>query len=94
MPQANGEYVKLYLYLLRMVSAGKMISLGEIAETLEHTEKDIHRALSYWQREGLLQLTFDENDTLSGIRFLDPEASAGKEEVLRIYTNSLLKKKH
>lgn len=75
MPQANGEYVKLYLYLLRVVSAGKMISLGEIAETLEHTEKDIHRALSYWQREGLLQLTFDENDTLSGIRFLDPEAS-------------------
>ena len=71
LPRANGEYVKLYLYLLRMVSSGKQISLGEIAETLEHTEKDIHRALSYWKKEGLLDLTFDQEGALSGIRFLD-----------------------
>lgn len=71
LPQANGEYVKLYLYLLRMVSAGRNISLGEIADTLEHTEKDIHRALSYWKKEGLLQLSFLADGSLSGICFLD-----------------------
>lgn len=71
LPRANGEYVKLYLYLLRMVSAGRDISLGEIADTLEHTEKDIHRALSYWKKEGLLQLSFLEDGSLSGICFLE-----------------------
>lgn len=71
LPRANGEYVKLYLYLLRMVSAGKNISLGEIADTLEHTEKDIHRALTYWKKEGVLKLAFHEDGSLSGICFED-----------------------
>lgn len=71
LPRANGEYVKLYLYLLRMVSAGKNISLGEIADTLEYTEKDIHRALAYWKKERVLQLSFHEDGSLSGICFED-----------------------
>lgn len=71
LPRANGEYVKLYLYLLRMVSAGRDVSLGEIADTLEHTEKDIHRALSYWKKEGLLRLSYREDGSLSGICFAD-----------------------
>lgn len=80
LPRANGEYVKLYLYLLRMVSAGKNISLGEIADALEHTEKDIHRALSYWKKEGLLQLDFHEDGSLSGIRFTDFRLKAPVQE--------------
>ena len=71
MPKANGEYVKLYLYLLRMISAHEAISIGQIAEVLEHTEKDIHRALSYWEKEGLLGLTYAPDKTLTGIDFLE-----------------------
>ena len=82
LPRANGEYVKLYLYLLRMVSAGKNISLGEIADTLEHTEKDIHRALSYWKKEGILQLTFHADGSLAGIDFEDCRIKASTQEAM------------
>ena len=45
MPSANGEYVKLYLYLLRCASSGKELSVSSIADFLDHTEKDVQRAL-------------------------------------------------
>ena len=55
MARANGEYVKVYLLILRhMNSATGMLSVSEMADRLECTEKDIHRALKYWQKEGLL----------------------------------------
>nr|WP_243126719.1 DnaD domain protein [Hominisplanchenecus murintestinalis] len=69
LPRANGEYVKLYLYLLRTVSFEKEVSLEAVAEDLEYTEKDIRRALSYWEKEGLLYLDFDADGSLSGICF-------------------------
>ena len=52
MPAANGEYVKVYLYLLR--HAGEEVSTPEIADALELTEGDVRRALLRWQREGLI----------------------------------------
>lgn len=68
MPQANGEFVKVYLYLLKsMTSTSADFSISAIADTLNHTENDILRALSYWEREGLLQLTYDANNQLTGI---------------------------
>ena len=39
MPEASGEFVKIYLYLLRCASGGKEISMGRIADIFEHTEK-------------------------------------------------------
>ncbi|MCI9361191.1 MAG: DnaD domain protein [Hungatella sp.] len=52
MPLANGEYVKVYLYLLR--HQGKEVEVPEIADALNHTESDIKRAVAYWIRQGLL----------------------------------------
>ena len=52
MPAANGEYVKVYLYLLR--HAGEEVSTPAIADALELTEGDVRRALLRWQREGLI----------------------------------------
>lgn len=54
MPSANGEYVKVYLYLLR--HAGEEITPSEIADALELTEGDVRRALARWEREGLVSL--------------------------------------
>lgn len=55
MTKANGEYVKVYLLILRhMNRATGMLSVSEMADLLECTEKDIHRALKYWQGQGLL----------------------------------------
>ena len=50
--EANGEYVKVYLYLLR--HRGEPVSLERIAEGLNHTEADIRRAIAYWEKLGVL----------------------------------------
>lgn len=52
MPLANGEYVKVYLYLLR--HQGREVEVPEIADALNHTESDIKRAVAYWIRQGVL----------------------------------------
>ena len=72
MREANGEYVKIYLYLLRCLGQdGCDISISAIADHLDHTEKDIRRALSYWESKGLLKLEYDDTNTLRGICLLD-----------------------
>lgn len=55
MAKANGEYVKIYLYLLRHLQVqDTALSLSGIADQLENTEKDILRAIHYWEKCGLL----------------------------------------
>ena len=71
MASANGEYVKLYLYLLRCAQAGEEISFAAISDLLDHTEKDIKRALAYWEKLGLLRLTKSETGWITDITFLD-----------------------
>lgn len=55
MTEANGEYIKVYLYLLRHNQGP--VSEGAIADALNHTEADVRRALSYWQKAGVLAST-------------------------------------
>lgn len=55
MASANGEYVKVYLYLLR--HQGEDWNIGMIADALNHTESDVKRALGYWVRQGVLAET-------------------------------------
>lgn len=70
MPQANGEFVKIYLYLLRITHKPDVHpTLSSLADVFSCTEKDILRALRYWEKAGLLALSFDGRN-LSGIRFL------------------------
>lgn len=57
MPKANGEFVKVYLYLLRATGSGAGIAtISEIADHFSNTEADIIRALNYWASEGILQV--------------------------------------
>lgn len=60
MPLANGEFVKVYLCLLRMYAnpTGRSSTLTEIADLLNHTESDIIRAIKYWERAGLLSVGY------------------------------------
>lgn len=72
MSDANGEFVKIYLYLLRLMNApDASFSISSIADKFEHTEKDIKRALSYWERMELLRLEYDNDKNLTGIHMLD-----------------------
>lgn len=71
MKDANDAQLKIYLYLLRMMSAHLSTSVSDIADKFNHTEKDVMRALKYWEKNRLLSLEYDESKTLSGIRLLD-----------------------
>ena len=51
MPEANGEFVKVYIYLLRALSSAPVsFSLEQMADRLLCTERDILRALKYWAK--------------------------------------------
>ena len=76
MPEANGEFVKVYLYLLRILSdASASFTLADGADALNCTERDILRALKYWDKAGVLELSFDSSRKLSGIRLLSLQGS-------------------
>ena len=67
-PSANGEFVKVYLYLLRMLSDRHSdLSVSSLADTFNQTENDVMRALRYWDKLGILALSYDANQSLSGI---------------------------
>lgn len=54
MLDANGSYVKVYLYLSEYIQAGKTdISVSELADKMDSTERDIIRALQHWEKKGL-----------------------------------------
>ncbi len=72
MKDANGEYVKIYLYLLRCLNREDYeFSISQLADCLDHTEKDIMRAFTYWEKVGLLNLEYSEANELSGICLKD-----------------------
>ena len=62
MADANGEYVKVYLYLLRHHQ--EKPDVGQIADALNHTEADVRRALSYWEKLGALTLSSSERSAM------------------------------
>ncbi len=68
MPKANGEFVKVYLYLLRATGSGAGIAtISEIADHFSNTEADIIRALNYWASEGILQLQTGADGQIVGV---------------------------
>ena len=80
MSDANGEFVKIYLFLLRQLSsANANFSLSEIADKFEHTEKDVKRALCYWERMQLLHLDYDGDENLIGIQLMEAPSKVSKD---------------
>lgn len=72
MPAANGEFVKVYLYLLKMGKDHQQDStLSSMADFFSCTENDIIRALKYWEKQGLLSLSYTAGENgPTGIAFL------------------------
>ena len=54
MVRADGEYVKIYLMILRLTGQNVPVTADKLADSLELTVKDILRAVRYWEKEGLL----------------------------------------
>ncbi|WP_051656797.1 DnaD domain protein [Butyrivibrio sp. AE3004] len=69
--EANDAEIKVYLYLLRMMCSGTATSVSDLADKFNYTEKDVQRALTYWENLGLIGLEFDTLGQLIGIHMQD-----------------------
>lgn len=70
MKDANDAQIKVYLYLVRMLQAQSAIDISDIADKFNHTEKDVIRALHYWEKCQVLALDYAPDKSLCGIRLL------------------------
>ena len=75
MQDANDAQIKIYLFLLRMMSANLPTSVEALADKFNHTESDVIRALKYWEKKGLISLEYDTSQNLTGIHMEDIVAS-------------------
>lgn len=75
MKDANDAQLKIYLFLLRMMHANLSFSVSDIADKFNHTEKDILRALRYWEKQKLLTLDYDGDKNLVGIHLCELNSS-------------------
>lgn len=80
MTEANGEFVKVYLYLVRLLNSGRAITVTEIADHFNLTENDICRAIRYWIKQGVLQLEYTSDKILTGITMLPLSPKAPNRE--------------
>lgn len=67
MEDATEAQLQVYLYVLRMIHANLPFSVEDIANKFKHSEKEVLRALKYWELRKLLSLDFDESKNLVGI---------------------------
>lgn len=77
MPSANGTYVKVYITLIRMLTGGSILaSLEAIADVLEIMEADVVRALTYWEKQGLLAIRRDSSTgAIADVYMTSPKSS-------------------
>ena len=63
MPQAPEGALKVYLYLVRCaMDPTILLSLSDMADLFDITQKTVVRALTYWEECGLLSLEYEEED--------------------------------
>jgi len=67
MPKARGEYVKVYIMVLRYTQMGEDgVTTAFLAEILGLLETDVLKALEYWDKVGLISLnTIDGHGNMS-----------------------------
>lgn len=64
---ANDVQIKVYLYLLRHQNFLEKCSISAMADFFNYSEKDVLRALTYWDKKRILQLTYNDRNELISI---------------------------
>ena len=78
MPAASGDFVKIYLYLLRCVQEGQTdVTISQIADALNYTEADVKRALGYWKKMQMLDYDADESEAGGSVSAGSAAVSSG-----------------
>ncbi len=90
MPKANGNFVKVYIFLYRYCYHHKKApSTKEISEKLDLLESDIIKAFQYWTEQGLMDFQQDENNHIF-ISFQMPFSKDNKENKLKSTNNKTI----
>ena len=71
MTEANGDFVKIYLYLVRLHYNKEPISVSDIADHFNCTEKDVCRAIRYWISVDVLKFRYNKSGEIIGIVLLN-----------------------
>lgn len=88
---SHGSYIKVYIYLLRCLSDPELqlqISIANISEKLDETEKDIVKALKYWEQKKLLKVTYDADGEVSSISVENLNSNPKQEEPIHLSSSS------
>lgn len=96
MPKARGEFVKVYLLLLKYSLNGEIgVSSSILASALNLLESDIMNALNYWSEEGVLKLVPVDKYGNFNIEFMnlssDDNSSNGNVNLLEELNKNALK---
>lgn len=83
MSDANGSYLKVYFFLLRFLSEDRDFSMSALADRMDYAEKDILRALRYWEKKGILEFTQDKDGNLLSLDLRDLTEEESEEPSLR-----------
>ena len=75
MKDANDAQLKVYLYLLRMMNAGRPTSISDMADQFNHTEKEVLRSLRYWESRGLIAFEYGNGGELLSLHMLTPRSA-------------------
>ena len=97
MPMANGDYVKIYLYLLHCVKSDKMLSVSTLADLFQCTENDIKRALRYWESKQLLSMEENAAGEVIALSLKDgqtPSVSVPQQPVTEVVSAEPAPEKH
>ena len=94
MPMANGDYVKIYLYLLHCLKNDKMLSVSSLADLFQCTENDIKRALKYWESKQLLSMEENASGELLSLSFTDSEPIVAEEQPMVVPQTISIPEKH
>lgn len=91
MTDANGEFVKVYLYLVRLLTSKAPVSVADIADHFNLTEKDICRAIKYWISQDVLKLNYNQSGDLTGITLLPLVEKKTESDLLSLDNIALFK---
>ena len=78
---ANDAQIKVYLFLLRHMNTPHMCSISAMADFYNYSEKDVIRALCYWERKQVLSLSYNDKQEICGISFCSLETSKSSHTV-------------
>lgn len=81
MPQARGEFVKIYLLMLKHNIFGELgVSSSILASSLNLLESDIMNALNYWNDKGVIKFTQIDKMGNYNVEFVDLSEESTKVE--------------